>query len=95
MYRKYQHHFWGVKSVNEKDMEGKATWGKVGAVAEVVKSTENPIVVLNKEGKRAGFRPVKVMKKEVMLALGNKSDCEAVGIVSDSYSDSDLDSDSD
>lgn len=87
--------FWGVKSVNEKDMEGKATWEKVGAVAEVVKNTRNPIVVLNKEGKRAGFRPVKVMKKEVMLALGDKSDCEAVGIVSDSYSDWDSDSDSD
>lgn len=57
--------FEGVKSVNEKDMEGKATWEKVEAVAEVVKSTENPVVVLDKEGKRAGFRPAKVMEQEV------------------------------
>lgn len=66
--------FRGVKSVNEKDMEDKATWEKADAVAEVVKSTENPVVMLDEEGKRAGFRPVKLMEKEIFEALGIDAD---------------------
>lgn len=65
--------FHGVKSVNEKDMEGKATWEKVNAVAEVVGSTKNPVVLLGEDGKRAEFRPVRMMEKEVREMFGGMS----------------------
>lgn len=43
-------------------MEGKATWNKVNTANPVA---ANPVAMLDTEGKRVGFRPVKVMEKEV------------------------------
>ena len=62
--------FGGLKSVNEMDRERKAFWGNLAAVAEVDKSTINPVVLLDGQGKRAGFRPLEVMEKEAREAGG-------------------------
>lgn len=57
--------FGGVKSVNELDLEGKPTMAKAMAVAEVIKSTHNPVVSLDVEGRQVGFRTVSELEKAV------------------------------
>jgi hypothetical protein len=51
-----QGEFAGVKSVNEMDIEGKPSMEKANAVAEVIKSTRHPVVLLDEKGQRVGFR---------------------------------------
>ena len=58
--------FTGVKSVNEMDTEGKRSVQKEKAIAEVIKSTHNPVVLLGADGQRIkGFRAVSDMEKAV------------------------------
>ena len=57
--------FDGVKSVNEKDLEGAPTLQKAQAVAETIKSTNNAVISLDADGQRIGFRPVPQMEEEV------------------------------
>ncbi len=57
--------FAGVKSVNEMDIERKPSTEKAKAVAEVIKSNNNPVVLLNATGQRVGFRPLADMEKDV------------------------------
>lgn len=62
-----------VKSVAEKDLEGLPTAEKAQAVADVTEVAEeikNPVVLLDETGKRVGFRPVKVMEKELFGKFG-------------------------
>ncbi|EMC98655.1 hypothetical protein BAUCODRAFT_103027 [Baudoinia panamericana UAMH 10762] len=63
--------FQGVKSVAEKDIEGKPTPEKAKAVADVVRSTANPVVLLNAKGVRTGFRTVSEMEEEVRKHFGH------------------------
>jgi hypothetical protein len=60
----------GVKSVAEKDLEGTPTLEKAKAIAEVIKDTQNPVVLLDKTGKPTGFRRVKVMEQELIEKFG-------------------------
>jgi hypothetical protein len=62
--------FSGVKSVAEKDLEGVPSLEKAKAVAEVIEDTNNPVVLLDENGKHIGFRPVSVMKEELIKKLG-------------------------
>jgi hypothetical protein len=39
-------------------------------VAEVIEDTNNPVVLLDENGKHIGFRPVSVMKEELIKKLG-------------------------
>lgn len=63
--------FEGVKSVNELDWSGKPTAEKANAVAEVVESTANPVVVLDSTGNQVGFRPLKKMEAELRERFGD------------------------
>jgi hypothetical protein len=62
--------FSGVKSVAEKDLEGVPSLEKAKAVAEVIEDTNNPVVLLDEKGKHIGFRPVSVMKEELIKKFG-------------------------
>lgn len=62
--------FAGVESVAAKDLQGTMTLEKMKGVAEVVEDTQNPVVLLDQAGKRVGFRPVKLMEKEIMEEFG-------------------------
>ena len=56
----------GVKSVNEKDVEGKRTIEKEKAIAEVSKSIHNRVILLGADGQRIdGLRTVTDMEKAV------------------------------
>lgn len=57
--------FEGVKSVNMLDAEGEPTEETSKAIKEASKSTSNPVVLLDHEGKRVGFRTVSDMEKAV------------------------------
>ena len=57
--------FTGVKSVNDLDQEGKPTEEKTEAVQEVIKSTHNPVVLLNSEGQQMGFRTLSQLEEAV------------------------------
>ncbi|KAK4892975.1 hypothetical protein LTR49_028541 [Elasticomyces elasticus] len=57
--------FGGVKSVNEMDIENKPSMEKSKAIADVIQSTHNPIVLLNSAGREVGFRTVSDMEKAV------------------------------
>lgn len=57
--------FTGVKSVNDLDSAGKQTDEKVRASAEVNESLHGPVVLLDMNGRRRGFRPVSELEKEV------------------------------
>lgn len=57
--------FKGVKSVNELDIEGKPSMAKAKAVADVIKSTHNPVVLLDVDGRKRGFRTVTELEDEV------------------------------
>ena len=61
--------FAGVKSVNEKDLEGVPTMEKAKAVADVIKDTNSPVVLLNEKGQSVGFRTVSAMQAEVRELL--------------------------
>lgn len=63
-------YFSRVKSVAAKDLEGVPTIEKARAVAEVIEDTNNPVVLLDETGRRVGFRPVKVMEKELVEKFG-------------------------
>jgi hypothetical protein len=63
--------FEGVKSVNELDMSGEQTAEKAQAVAEVIQDTNNPVVLLDAEGKPIGFRPVKKMEEDLRKRFGD------------------------
>lgn len=65
--------FSGVKSVAEKDLEGTPTLEKAKAVAEVIEDTDDPVVLLDEKGKFSGFRPVSVMKEELIEKFGQPS----------------------
>lgn len=62
--------FAGVESVATKDLQGTMTLEKMKGVAEVVEDTQNPVVLLDQTGQRVGFRPVKLMEKEIMEEFG-------------------------
>lgn len=62
--------FTGVKSVNEKDLEGVPTLEKAKAFAEVNDDTDNPVVLLDSKGRYSGFLPVKTMVKELVEKFG-------------------------
>ncbi len=62
--------FKGIKSVNEKDVEGKPSVEKAKAVAEVIKDTNNGVVLLNEKGQRVGFRAVFDLDKCVSASAG-------------------------
>lgn len=57
--------FEGVKSVNEIDKEDQGVKRKFDAVAEVEETTHNPVVLLDHEGNKIGFRTVKDMERAV------------------------------
>ena len=61
--------FDGLKSVNEMDIDGAPSMEKANAVAEVVKSTNNPVVLLDEKGHQIGFRTVSDMEKAVRERL--------------------------
>ncbi|OQO11829.1 hypothetical protein B0A48_03556 [Cryoendolithus antarcticus] len=54
-----------IASVATKDGTGTQTEEKTQAAVEVAKSTKNPVVSLDADGQRVGFRPVSKMKEEV------------------------------
>jgi ubiquitin len=62
--------FSGVKSVAQKDLEGVPNLEKTKAVAEVIEDTNNPVILLDEKGERVGFRPVSVMKEELVKKFG-------------------------
>lgn len=62
--------FQAVKSVNELDASGAQTIEKAKAVAEVIQGTNNPVVLLDAEGKNVGFRPLKKMEDEIRERFG-------------------------
>jgi hypothetical protein len=55
----------GVKSVNEMDFEGEPSMEKTKAVAEVIKSTSNPVMLLDENGQQIGFRSLSDLEKSV------------------------------
>ncbi|KAK5129279.1 hypothetical protein LTR08_003635 [Meristemomyces frigidus] len=57
--------FGAVKSVNKLDLEGTPTVDKAKAAAEVSKSTYNPVVLLDVEGQKVGFRTVSELEEAV------------------------------
>jgi hypothetical protein len=91
--------FSGVKSVAEKDLEGVPSLDKAKAVAEVIEDTNNPVVLLDEEGKHIGFRPVSVMKEELIKKFGklnfdeddSDDDSEDDDSVDDEMDDEDMD----
>ena len=62
--------FEGVKSIRAMDAEGKPTEEKAEAVAEVAKSTNNAVVLLDDKGNKVGFRTVSQMEKAVRDRFG-------------------------
>lgn len=62
--------FSGVDSVATKDLQDPLTLEKMKGVAEVIEDTQNPVVLLDQEGNRVGFRPVKMMEKEILDEFG-------------------------
>lgn len=63
-----------VKSVNELDLEGKPTEQKAKAVREVIRSTHNPVVTLDVEGRKVGFRTASELEKAVRARFSNMYD---------------------
>jgi ubiquitin len=61
--------FSGDKSVAE-DVEGGPTTKKTKIVEEMVEDTNHPLVLLGNMGKYGGFRPVGVMKEELIKEFG-------------------------
>ena len=59
-----------VKSIAEMDAEGKPTEETKEAVAEVLKSTNNEVVLLDDKGNRVGFRTLSQMEKAVRDRFG-------------------------
>jgi hypothetical protein len=68
-------------------------------VAEVIEDTNNPVVLLDEEGKHIGFRPVSVMKEELIKKFGklnfdeddSDDDSEDDDSVDDEMDDEDMD----
>ena len=60
-----QDDFKGVKPVSEMDIECVLSMEKAKAVAKVIKSTNNLVVLLDEKEPRLGFRTVSAMEKEV------------------------------
>lgn len=62
--------FEAVKSVNELDTTVKPSTERNKVVAEVSKTTYNPVVLLDSKGNRIGFRTVSEMEKAVREEFG-------------------------
>ena len=63
--------FAGIKSVNMLDTFGKPSPEKAHAAAEVTKSTNNPVVLLDSRGDRVGFCTVSKLEEEVHEKSGS------------------------
>ena len=63
--------FGNLRSVCAKDLEGEPTIEKAKAVAEVIKNTNNPVILMDEYGDSIGFRTVSAMENAVYDRFGD------------------------